>query len=172
MRIHVVAPDPAWPLHFEREASLLVRALGGSAAAIHHIGSTSIPGIFAKPVIDILVEASGRGALDSLAEHMTPLGYESLGEFGIVGRRYFRRNDASGIRTHQVHAFAQGDPHVLRHLAFRDYLIAHPHKAAAYSALKRELADRHPEDMEAYMDGKDPFIKEEEAKALGWIRRA
>jgi len=168
MRIHVVAPDPDWPANFQREAGLIVRELGRLVVAIHHIGSTSIPGIFAKPVIDILLEVADLDALDAISEGMRRLGYEGLGEFGIAGRRYFRRNDPSGVRTHQVHAFLQGDPHVHRHLAFRDYLIAHPDVAAAYSTLKRRLADRHPEDVEAYMDGKEPFIKEQLAKALAW----
>ena len=142
--------------------------LGGSVAAIHHIGSTSIPGIFAKPTIDILLEASDNRALEIIADGMERLGYEGLGEFGIARRRYFRKNNSSGIRTHQVHAFVRGDPHVTRHLAFRDYLIAHDNVAAAYSILKQRLAAQHPEDMDAYMDGKDPFIKEHEAKALAW----
>ena len=142
--------------------------LGNFIGAIHHIGSTSIPGTFAKPVIDVLVEVSDVNALDTIAEGMERLGYEGLGEFGIPGRRYFRKDDSNGIRAFQVHAFVCDDSHVRRHVAFRDYLIAHPDIAAAYSALKRELASRYPDDAEAYMDGKDLFIKEQEALALAW----
>ena len=140
MRIRVVAPDPDWPWQFEREAGHITRALGSSIVAIHHIGSTSIPGMFAKPIIDILLEVRDSSALDAISTGMETLGYESLGEFGIIGRRYFRKNDSSGIRTHHVHAFLRGDLHVRRHVAFRNYLIAHPDIAGAYSALKQALA--------------------------------
>ncbi len=71
-----------------------------------------------------------------------------------------------------MHAFLRGDAHVRRHLTFRDYLIAHPDVAAAYSALKRDAASRYPDSMEAYLAGKDPFIKEQEAKALVWCERS
>jgi GrpB-like predicted nucleotidyltransferase (UPF0157 family) len=104
---------------------------------------------------------------------MRSLGYDAMCEFGIPGRRYFRRNDpASGRRTHQVHAFADGSPHVARHLAFRDFLRAHGDVAADYAALKHRLADAHPHDMEAYMDGKDAFIRNVESRALAWTRRS
>jgi GrpB-like predicted nucleotidyltransferase (UPF0157 family) len=99
---------------------------------------------------------------------MRAIGYEAMGEFGIPGRRYFRRDSAAGVRTHQIHAFAAGSTHIRRHLAFRDYLRAHPAIAEAYSHLKQKLAVAHPDDIYAYMDGKDPFIKEVEQKALAW----
>ncbi len=168
MQINVVAPDPTWPNQFAQEAARMLEALGASVGAIHHIGSTAVPGLFAKPVIDILLEVPTLSALDEIAEPMTRLGYEGLGEFGIPGRRYFRKNDALGARTHQVHAFLRDAAQARRHVAFRDYLIAHPDVAAAYGTLKRSLAQQHRHDMEAYMDGKDPFINEHEARAITW----
>lgn len=168
MEYRVVAPDPAWRGEAEREAARIRAALGGIALAIHHIGSTSIPGISAKPVIDLCLEVSGLGDLDAQTASLEALGYEALGEYGIARRRFFLRDDASGVRTHHVHAFATGDTEIARHLAFRDYLRAHPVVAEAYGRLKEELAGRHPGDLEAYMEGKDPFIKEHEAKALEW----
>ncbi len=96
---------------------------------------------------------------------MSALGYEALGEFGLPGRRYFRKGD--NPRTHQVHVFQEGDVQVGRHLAFRDYLVAHPAEAAAYGELKARLAARFAGDYEAYMDG---FIKETERRALCWYR--
>jgi GrpB-like predicted nucleotidyltransferase (UPF0157 family) len=86
----------------------------------------------------------------------------------IEGRRYFRRDDSAGKRTHHVHVFAEGSAHVTRHLAFRDFLRAHPDLANQYGELKRRLAEAHPHDMDAYMDGKDGFIKEMETRALEW----
>jgi GrpB-like predicted nucleotidyltransferase (UPF0157 family) len=162
----LVAPDQDWPAKFEQEAARITGALGSLVAAIYHIGSTSIPGIFAKPIIDILLEVSDSNDLEAIAHGMGLLGYESLGEFGIRGRRYFRKSDTSGIRTHHVHAFLRGGPQVRRHLVFRDYLSSHADIALEYSRLKRELAAQYPEDAEAYADGKASFIKEQEAKAL------
>jgi len=167
-RIIVAAYDPLWPREFERAAGEVVAALGPKLLAIHHIGSTSIPGIHAKPVIDMLAVVADLAAVDQRRAAMEQLGYEVMGEFGIPARRYFRRDDSTGRRTHQIHAFADGSPHVRRHLAFRDFMRAHPALAGEYSDLKRRLAEAHPHDMEAYMDGKDGFIKEMESRALEW----
>jgi GrpB-like predicted nucleotidyltransferase (UPF0157 family) len=167
-RIAVVPYDPRWPQEFERAAGEVIPALGPGLLAVHHIGSTSIPGMYAKPVIDILVIVEDLHAVDGRTAEMQTLGYQVLGEFGMEGRRYFRRDDSTGKRTHQIHAFAQGSPHVARHLAFRDFMRAHPDVAREYGDLKRRLAEAHPHDIEAYMDGKDGFIKEMEARALEW----
>jgi GrpB-like predicted nucleotidyltransferase (UPF0157 family) len=138
--------------------------------AIHHIGSTSITGIYAKPVIDMLAVVAGLAELDRRAAAMEAIGYEVMGEFGIEGRRYFRRDDPTRRRrTHQVHAFADGSPHVTRHLAFRDFMRAHPDLAEQYGELKRRLAAAHPHNVDAYMDGKDGFIQDMQARALEWL---
>ena len=167
-RIQVVAHDPAWGSEFEAEAKRIARALGNIVVHLHHIGSTAIPGIFAKPIIDFLMEVEDIVELDDRSSAMEELGYEAMGEFGIPGRRYFRTNNALGVRTHQVHAFEADSPYVERHLAFRDYMIAHPVEAKTYGELKQRLAREYPDDIEAYMDGKDPYIKEHETKALAW----
>ena len=96
------------------------------------------------------------------------LGYEAMGEFGLSGRRYFRKENPSGIRTHQVHIYETNSPEIKRHLAFRDYMIAHPENAEQYSQLKQKLAQKHPYDIEGYMDGKDEFVKRMEKKAMEW----
>ena len=168
MRVTVVAHDPVWQRDFEEEADHITRALGEIVVFLHHIGSTAIPGILAKPIIDILLEVDDISRLDEKRSAMAQLGYEVMGEFGIPGRRYFRKDNAAGQRTHHVHAFQADSPEVERHLAFRDYMIAHPVEAQSYSSLKQRLAREHPEDIEAYMDGKDPFIKKHEAKAIAW----
>ena len=160
MRISMVPHDPKWWQQFQTEAKQIAVVLGNSAVAVHHIGSTAIPGIYAKPVIDLLLVVQDLTALDEKQSVMEALGYEALGEFGIPRRRYFRRDNDLGDRTHQVHAFESGSPQIQRHLAFRDYLIAHPDIAQEYSDLKRELAAKHPSDIKAYMDGKDAFIQE------------
>ncbi len=167
MKVEVVPHDPTWRSKFADESKLITPALGENLVRIHHIGSTSIPGIYAKPIIDILVEAKDITQVDEQNAAMTALNYEAMGEFGIPGRRFFRK-DTESSRTHHVHIFAAGSSEVERHLAFRDYMIAHAEAAQKYSDLKRELAKLYPEDIYGYMDGKDSFIKEMERQALAW----
>jgi GrpB-like predicted nucleotidyltransferase (UPF0157 family) len=168
MRVLVSKPDSTWPTQFLLEAALIRETAKTGIVDIHHIGSTAIPNIFAKPIIDILLIVADLHALDKLAIAMQQLGYEAKGEFGIAGRRYFRKNSNDGARTHQVHAFELGSAHINRHLAFRDYIRSHPDIAASYSELKRRLADQHFDDIAAYMNDKDAFIKRYEAEALQW----
>jgi GrpB-like predicted nucleotidyltransferase (UPF0157 family) len=160
-----------WVYDFTTEASAIESAIGVAIIAIHHIGSTSIPGIYAKPIIDILIDAVSVRALDECIPSFQSLGYECLGEFGIPERRYFRKDNSEGIRIYQIHAFSHGSTHLIRHLAFRDYLRSHPNIAQAYSDLKRDLAHRFSDNIDAYIDGKDPFIKTTESDALTWYTR-
>ena len=165
-KVEVVPHDPKWRDAFGAEASRVAAALGGNVVAIHHIGSTAIPNIYAKPVIDMLVEVRDITEVDGRSSAMESLGYEVLGEYGIPGRRYFRKDSREGIRTHHIHAFEAGSAEAGRHLAFRDYMIAHPEAAQRYSELKRKLAEEHPQSMDGYMDGKDGFIKEMDRRAV------
>ena len=98
------------------------------------------------------------------------LGYEAMGEFGIAGRRYFRKTSPDGVRTHQVHGFGIDSPELQRHLDFRDYLRAHAEDAKAYDRLKRELAVRCASNVEAYTDAKTDFIRDIERRAADWRR--
>jgi GrpB-like predicted nucleotidyltransferase (UPF0157 family) len=167
-KVEVVDHNLRWQDDFADEAGRIAEALGGEVVTIHHIGSTSIPAIASKPIIDILLEVCDVTALDAKASAMENLDYEAKGEFGIPGRRYFRKDDADGRRTHHVHAFAAGSSEAVRHLTFRDYLVAHPVEARAYGELKRRLAEAHPDDADAYMEGKDDFIKQIDEKAARW----
>ena len=168
-KVEVVPYNPQWRDVFEAEAKHIAVALGENVVAIHHIGSTAIPNIFAKPVIDLLVEVRDITRVIEQSSAMESLGYQVMGEFGIPGRRYFRKDNHEGIRTHQIHAFEAGSAEVVRHLAFRDYLIAHPEDAQKYSELKRRLAEENSQNMDGYIDGKDGFIKETDQKAAQWI---
>ena len=159
----VVPPDRGWRDAFEAEAARLRSILGENLVEIHHIGSTAIPSIAAKPIIDILPVVRHIERVDDLAA----AGYKSWGEFGIPGRRYFTR-DENGKRTHNVHVYAAGNPEITRHLGFRDYMNAHPEEARAYGRLKEKLAREFPTDFEAYMDGKHAFVQERERRALAW----
>jgi GrpB-like predicted nucleotidyltransferase (UPF0157 family) len=155
----MVPHDPEWQQLFQQEAEQITAVLGENAVAVHHIGSTAVPTIYAKPIIDVLLVVQDLFALDEKQSMMEALGYVALGEFGIPGRRYFRRDNDLGVRTHQVHAFENGSPQIQRHLAFRDYLISNPDTAQKYSDLKREMAAKYPNDSESCMDGKDELIK-------------
>jgi GrpB-like predicted nucleotidyltransferase (UPF0157 family) len=164
--VYVAPPNASWGARFHHEAGLISAAFIEHDIEIHHVGSTAIKGIYAKPVIDILLLVDDLSIADSKVSAMQGLGYQALGEYGIVGRRYFRKNAANGTRTHHVHLFRHGSNEAMRHLAFRDYMNAHPDVAQEYSSLKLQLADAFPDDAEAYMDGKDSFIKRHEALAL------
>jgi GrpB-like predicted nucleotidyltransferase (UPF0157 family) len=169
-KVEVILHDPKWQEAFEAESKHVVDALDENVIAIHHIGSTAIPGIYAKPIIDLLVEVKDIIKVDEQSSVMESLGYEVMGEFGIPDRRYFRKNSKEGVRTHHIHAFEVGSEQVERHLAFRDYMIAHTEDAQRYSELKRKLAREHPTNIDRYMDGKDEFIKEMDKKAAQWSK--
>jgi len=167
----VLAPhNPEWAAAYASEAASIVRALSNLPIELEHIGSTAIPGIVAKPVIDMLGAVPSVEKLDEHSDRLTTLGYEALGEFGIAGRRYFRKNAANGVRTHHLHVFAVDCPEIARHLNFRDYLRAFPMTAVAYSALKQDLAKRSG-DTRAYTDGKTAFVRAVDLRALAWAAR-
>lgn len=171
MLVRVVLYDPAWKEEYRREAAAIQRILGDNLAALHHIGSTAVGGLAAKPIIDILPVVRQLWRVDECNPAFEALGYECMGEFGIPGRRYFRKGGDN--RTHQIHVFEQdNEADIKRHLAVRDYLRAHPDAAAAYGKLKTELAARYPQDIEGYCDGKDAFVKELERTALAWAEAA
>ena len=166
-RVEVVPYDPAWPGQYEAEAAQLAAVFGDELAAIHHMGSTSVPGLAAKPIIDILPEVRDVQRVDDLNEAMIAAGYAPKGENGIAGRRFFTKT-VDGLRRFHVHVFQAGDPEIERHLALAQYLRAHPEEAAAYGRLKQELAERFSADIVGYMDGKNDFVQEMERKALAW----
>lgn len=167
-RVEVVPHNPNWCGAFKDESKQVAVALGENVVAIQHIGSTAIPTIHAKPIIDMLVEVRDITKVDERNSAMQALGYESIGEFGIPGRRFFRKDNEAGIRTHHIHTFEVGSAQVERHLAFCNYMSVHAEDAQRYSELKQELAKKYPNDIEGYMDGKDEFIKEMDKKAAEW----
>ncbi len=162
--IEVVRYNPEWVTVFEKEKRLIMKAMRPGIIKIHHIGSTAVPNLDAKPIIDVLVETDSMKSLEALVPALKQLGYESKGEFGIVGRQYFQKGGNN--RTHHLHAFQTGDSNVSRHLAFRDYLVANPDIAAEYGALKQSVVRLCNNDKDQYGLGKNDFVKEHEAKAL------
>ena len=140
--------------------------MGDMLIEIHHIGTTSVPGLAPKPVIDMLPIVREITLSSVLNPQFEAIGYEPMGENGIPGRRYFRKGGVYH-RSHHLHIFGEDNLiGINRHLAFRDYLRTHPDVVAEYAALKQKLAKQFPDDIMAYSDGKDAFIKHHEAKAL------
>ena len=167
MRQHIIVTeyDPLWPQKFQAESLLIRGILADNCLAIYHIGSTAVPGLAAKPIIDMMAVVKSLAQVDDAAEDFSQIGYEYLGEFGIAGRRYLRKGGEE--RTHQIHIFQADNWHNIgRHLAFRDYLRSHEKERAEYAAIKTELAQRFPYDIDGYCDGKAHFVQEMERAAL------
>jgi GrpB-like predicted nucleotidyltransferase (UPF0157 family) len=168
-KIVIVSYNPLWPQMFEEEAAKISAVFGTELISIHHIGSTSIPGLSAKPIIDIMPIVRSVETVDAFNPAMIELGYEPKGENGISGRRYFQKGGQLN-RSHHVHTYEATNPAVKEHLDLRDYLIAHPDDARQYGELKEELALKFPHDIEGYINGKDAFVKEIIRRAAEWRR--
>jgi len=166
-KVDVVSYDPAWADMFLTEAEVLRNVFGDQLVDVHHIGSTAIPGILAKPILDLLVEVRDIREVDEMNSEMWELGYASLGEYGIPERRYFVKKSGETHMVH-IHTFQTGNPQVERHLNFRNYLIANPQEAQAYSRLKEKLAQQFAENIDGYVEGKNDFIQEIDRKAGIW----
>ena len=163
----VVPYDGAWPSLFEEERARIERAIGPFVEEIQHIGSTAVPGLAAKPVVDIMVGVRSLGDSPALVARLEAIGYEYVPELErqMPSRRYFRKL-RGGRRTHQVHLVERSDAGFWdRHVLFRDYLRARPGTAEEYARLKRGLSERFEGDRAAYTDAKTGFIS-------GIVRRA
>lgn len=169
--VAIVAYDPAWPAAFAAEAAHLRDCLPGDLLGrIEHVGSTAIPGLPAKPIVDLLIEvpslAAARARLAPRLRGDTT--YEYFWRPGLAAGDpwycWFIKRTADGRRTHHLHFVEPGFPQ-WRWLAFRDWLRTHPEDAAAYADLKRQLATAHPADRIAYTQGKGEFIRRITAQA-------
>jgi len=170
--VELVPHRPEWAEMARAEAERLRKTIGESIVVeIHHIGSTAIPGIHAKPTIDLMPLVTSLSELDTRESAVCALGYEWRGEFGIPGRRFFTRMSADRRkRLFNVHCFEASMPDVDRHMAFRDYMRAHPERAKAYEAEKFRARDAQPGDTLAYSQEKGPWIAAAEREALAWYR--
>ena len=165
-KIEVVSYNPDWPRQYLKEIKIVKDVLSREIVKAHHIGSTAVENLAAKPVIDILLEVKDVNRLDKYNKEMEKLGYTPRGEFGIPDRRFYLKGIIE--RTHHIHAFSQDSLEVKRHLAFRDYLIANPIVANEYGKLKLKLAKECNNDISEYLRLKNDFIKFHEKKALEW----
>lgn len=168
MNIRVIEYQQTWQKDYENETTILREMLGdNNCINIFHIGSTSVPNLKAKPIIDILLVVSDLETLDKQSKLFESLDYEVMGEFGIAGRRYYRKGGDN--RTHQIHAFHYTNLNEIeRHLIFRDYLRVHEADCIEYGKLKVELALLYPNDIDKYGDGKEQLVRDIENRALEW----
>ncbi|HVF09365.1 MAG TPA: GrpB family protein [Abditibacteriaceae bacterium] len=152
--------DPRWPSLFMAERDRLMSLLPESFIAIQHFGSTAVPGLAAKPIIDILAGVASMPAADSLIEPLCRAHYTTSADFnaGLADRRWLMRW-ANGHRTHHLHLVVYGGNEWQRRLAFRDALRSDPEIARRYELLKIELAARFADDREAYTEAKAEFVQ-------------
>ena len=147
--------------------------LGSLGSRIEHVGSTSVPGLPAKPIIDMDVVIESADQLEDVAARLTEIGYEGRGDLGVTGRYAFK--SPAGLPDHHLYVCARDNAELHRHLAFRDYLRSHHAEAVAYGRLKQSLAEAHPFDREAYTEGKTHWIErtlrlahQEQRRSVSW----
>ena len=158
-RVEVLPYDEAWEARFERIRAELQAALGDLALSIEHVGSTSVRGLSAKPVIDIDVVIEDRSRLEAAIRALAEIGYRHEGDLGIPGREAFRYEGDDPSQKRHVYVCARDSAELRRHIAFRDYLRAHPEAARAYGRIKEEGAALYPWDIDRYIAHKAPFIQ-------------
>ncbi len=158
--------DPSWPALFAAERTEIARALG-NAIAIEHMGSTAVPGLEAKPIVDIIASVAQLALTPEQIVALDRLGYEHLGECGVPGRAYFRKREPHPFNLHVVQYESSLWDH---NLLFRDYLQAHPDEARRYGSLKRKLAGDAGHSLLLYSDRKGRFISRTLERAREWRR--
>ncbi len=154
----VIAPyDPAWPAAFEQIRARVAVALGELAVGIEHVGSTAVPGLAAKPILDVDAIVRNDAHVEEAIRRLARAGFAHLGDLGIAGREAFR--SPAGLPRNHLYVCAVATPELRAHLALRDALRADPALAERYAALKRELAAKYRDDRDAYAEGKSAFIR-------------
>lgn len=156
----VVLPyDEAWADRFAEIKTEIEAALGELVFRIEHVGSTAVPGLSAKPIIDLDVVIRDSSAFHAAAAALEAIGYQHEGDLGIAGREAFRYDGKDHLQKHHLYVCAQGSAELKRHLAFRDYLRTHPEAVREYSRVKEEGAALYPYDIDGYIEHKTPFIR-------------
>jgi GrpB-like predicted nucleotidyltransferase (UPF0157 family) len=155
-RIEVVDYDPSWPNTFESLCARLWPALADVALSIEHVGSTSVPGLAAKPIIDISSMVPENPDVPIGISRLATLGYIQRGDLGIKGREAFTNPD--GLPRHNLYLCPRDSVALANHLALRNYLRTHPEAVREYGELKKRLAQRFPDDIDSYIDGKTTML--------------
>jgi len=168
--VELVPHNPEWSQLADEEAKLILENLSIPIIGIYHIGSTSVPGIKAKPIIDFVMEVKDLEDVIQSITVLEGLGYISKGEYGIPGRQFFTK-DSHGERSHHLHVFQTGHPDIERHLVFRDFLRANPEAAREYEKIKEKLAKRFPKASGSYTEAKSDFILSMDEVARYWLEQ-
>ena len=173
-RVEVTAYNEAWADDFIKIRDEIEEALGELALRIEHVGSTSVRGLSAKPIIDIDVVIRDKQALDEVISALAAIGYRHEGDLGIAGREAFKYDGKEHLRKHHLYVCTQDCAELKRHIAFRDYLRSHPEAVCEYSRIKEEGARLYPEDMDKYIEHKAPVIQKiyEKMNTAFLIRKA
>lgn len=159
-KVRVVPYDPGWKSEFQKLRIYLENALGESALAVEHVGSTSVEGLPAKPILDIDVVIGDCGDFPDVKNRLEGIGYFHEGDLGIADREAFKYQDSHGFMAHHLYVCPQDSRELKRHVAFRDYLRTHPEDREKYAKTKLRAADAFPEDIDGYMAEKGPCIEE------------
>ena len=162
--VAVLTYDEQWKQDFLMIKDELITALGQLAMRIDHVGSTSVKGLSAKPIIDIDVVIKDYTVLEEVVSALGAIGYRHEGNLGITGREAFKYDGKEHLRKHHLYVCPEDSPELKRHIAFRDYLRTHPDAVREYSRIKEEGAKRYPYDIERYIEHKSPFIEKIYAK--------
>ena len=168
--VELVPHNPDWSHQADEEARRILAGLNFPIIGIYHIGSTSVAGIKAKPILDFVIEVENLEDVIQAVSEFEALGYKNKGEFGIPGRQFFTR-DTNGDRTHHLHVFQKGHPDIERHIVFRDFLRANLYAAREYEKLKKKLAKRFPKQSGNYTAAKSDFILSMDEVARYWLEQ-
>jgi len=162
----VVEYDPRWPALYEEESQLILRTVGSLVLSLEHIGSTAVPGLGGKPIIDIMGGVRLLAEAEQCVAPLAGIGYEYVPEYNelIPERRYFHKGPAEA-RLFHLHMVEHSSDFWEKHLLFRDWLRSHPEDAQRYYQLKKDLAARFGRDREGYTEAKTPFIESIVARA-------
>ena len=172
LRVELREHDSEWETWALRESERLAKALGPTLVEVHHIGSTAIAGIMAKPIIDLIPVVRTIAEIDEKQSVIEALGYRWRGEFGIVERRFCVLTDPeTERRIAHLHIFEQGSHQIARHLVFRDYLRAHPDEVHVYEGEKLRAQAIYPDDSQAYSNVKSTWIQACNYRAAEWASR-
>jgi GrpB-like predicted nucleotidyltransferase (UPF0157 family) len=169
--VRIVEYDPAWPGMAAVEIERIAAAVGEAAVRIDHVGSTAVPGLAAKPIVDLQLSVFDVDARSLYVEPLEGLGYLFAPDPASPDFHFFGL-PAARPRTHHLHVCAAGGEHERRHLAVRDYLRAHGDEVSAYAERKRVLVAHAPGDRLAYIEGKDEYVAALERRALAWAAGA
>jgi GrpB-like predicted nucleotidyltransferase (UPF0157 family) len=167
--VRIVEYDPAWPALADAELRRIAAALGETVVRLEHVGSTAVPGLAAKPILDLQLSVVAIELRERYVEPLAQLGYLFVPAPESPDFHLFAK-PPERPRSYHLHVCEAGTEHEFRHLAVRDFLRTHDDEAARYAALKRQLVAQHPQDRLAYIDGKEKYVVALEARAVEWAR--